>query len=236
MKRLCSPGRLPVSSRRQKVVLPASVKQKRYRHEFRTRFCEGLLARRVLIAEGATEASALPAVARRLSELNASTYASLEALGVSVLDAGSETQIADLAGLYKSLGKETFAICDKQPAARKAAIEAVVKLLFMHGEADFEDLVIKNTTQAAMERFASSLEWPPHLKAKYPNLNQGTAAALGEYFNWSKGNWGLADFLAQCTEAEVPQWLREVCIALKGMCQPPAAPAPAPIEKPKPKA
>ncbi len=50
--------------------LPDSVKPKRYRQEFRTRFCEGLLARRIMIAEGATEAAALPAVCRRLAELN----------------------------------------------------------------------------------------------------------------------------------------------------------------------
>jgi putative ATP-dependent endonuclease of OLD family len=38
------------------IELPASIKHKRYRQEFRTRFCEGLLARRILLAEGATEA------------------------------------------------------------------------------------------------------------------------------------------------------------------------------------
>jgi len=37
------------------IQLPDSIKQKRYRQEFHTRFWEGLLARRVLIAEGATE-------------------------------------------------------------------------------------------------------------------------------------------------------------------------------------
>jgi putative ATP-dependent endonuclease of the OLD family len=209
------------------VVLPDSVKQKRYRQEFRTRFCEGLLARRVLVAEGATEATAIPAVARRLSELNPAIYASLESLGISVLDAGSETQIADLAGLYRKLGKETFAICDKQPNDRKVAIEAAVKMLFMHGESGFEDLVLKNTTQAALERFAVSLQWPPHLLSKYPDLKKNTGAALADYFDWSKGNWGLADYLAQCSEAEIPKWLREVCLALKGQCQaPPAVPPP----------
>jgi putative ATP-dependent endonuclease of OLD family len=202
------------------VVLPESVKQKRYRQEFRTRFCEALLSRRVLVAEGATEATALPAAARRLSELKPETYASLEALGVSVLDAGSETQIADLAGLYRSLGKETFAICDKQPDVRKAAITANVKSLFMHGETGFEKLVLKNSTDAALQRFASSLEWPSHLQTKYPDLKKDTADALSDYFSWSKGNWGLADFLAQCAEAEIPAWVREVCIALKASCQP----------------
>ena len=51
------------------VNLPESVKHKRYRQEFRTRFCEGLLSRRMLLAEGATEATAFPAVARRLKVL-----------------------------------------------------------------------------------------------------------------------------------------------------------------------
>jgi putative ATP-dependent endonuclease of OLD family len=210
------------------VVLPNSVKQKRYRQEFRTRFCEGLLARRVLIAEGATEAAVLPAVARRLSELNPAVYASLEALGVAVVDAGSDSQISDLAALYKNLGKQTFAMCDKQSPEREAAVQALVKLLFMHAETDLEKLVMKNTTQAALERFAASLDWPLHLKQKYPDLAQNTAAALSDYFSWSKGNWGLADYLAQCTEAEIPEWLRQVCLALKGVCQPGAAPASGP--------
>jgi putative ATP-dependent endonuclease of OLD family len=96
------------------IALPDSVKHKRYRQEFRTRFCEGLLSRRVLIAEGATEATSFPVAARRLSELNPAIYSSLEALGVCVIDAGSESQIADLASLYKSLGKLSLATEGKE--------------------------------------------------------------------------------------------------------------------------
>lgn len=209
-----------------RIVLPESVKLKRYRQQFRTRFCEGLLARRVLVAEGATEAAALPAAARRLSELNPATYASLDALGISVLDAGSENQIADLARLYKNLGKETFALCDKQVEGNKKAIEVEVKALFMHGEPGLEDLIFKNTTQTALQQFAASLEWPPHLKSKYPDVKKDTVAALADYFAWSKGNWGLADYLAQCTELEIPKWLRDVCIELKALCQLPATQPP----------
>ena len=217
-----------------KVVLPNSIKHKRYRQEFRSRFCESLLARRILIAEGATEAAAIPAAARRLAELNPSTYASLESLGVSVLDAGSDSQIADLAMLYKSLGKDTFAFCDKQSPEQEAKISGAVTKLFMHTEKDFEDLVLKNTTQAALERFASALEWPPHLKTKYPDLKKGTGAALTDYFNRSKGNWGMADFLAQCSETEIPKWLRDACLALKMQCQSPATAAePAPATNPQ---
>ena len=209
-----------------KIALPDSVKHKRYRHEFRTRFCEGLLSRRVLIAEGAAEASSFPVAARRLAELNPATYASLEALGVCVIDAGTENQIADLAGLYRKLGKRTFAICDKQTAAAEAAIEAQVERLFMHDEKGIEDLILKNTVQAALERFAEALNWPPHLLAKYPDPKAQAVAALKEYFGWSKGNLGIAEFLAQCAENEIPLWLRETCAALKALCDPLPPPSP----------
>lgn len=200
------------------VQLPASVKAKRYRQEFRTRFCEGLLARRVLIAEGATEAAAFPVACRRLSELDGDTYLSLEAMGVCAVDAGSENNITDMAKLYRDLGKRTYAICDSQDAAHEAAIAAQVDLLLMHKEKGFEDLVLKNTTEAALKRFAAALEWPAHLTAKFPDPEVQAFEALGEYFVWAKANWGIADFLAQCDENEIPQWLREACIALKEAC------------------
>ncbi|NEI88305.1 AAA family ATPase, partial [Rhizobium leguminosarum] len=216
------------------IELPASVKHKRYRQEFRTKFCEGLLSRRVVIAEGATEATSLPAVARRLSELNAATYTSIEALGICVIDAGSETQIADVAGLYKSLGKRTFAICDLQTPAAEKEIRETVEELFMHGEKGIEDLVLKNTTQAAMERFAGVVDWPQHILEKYPAHKTQARDALREYFRWSKGTWGIADFLAQCEEADVPAFFRDACVRLKELCEPPAAAPPPPPAAPPP--
>ncbi len=202
------------------IVLPDSVKPKRYRQEFRTRFCEGLLARRILVAEGATEAAAFPVVCRRLAELNPDTYSSLEALGICTIDAGGATNIPDLAKLYRDLGKRTFSICDKQNDGHKALIETQVELLLMHTEKGFEDLVLKNTTDDALKRYTKLIDWPPHLTAKYPDTEAVAHAALSDYFGWTKANWGIADFLAQCTEAEIPQWLRDACIGLKAACTP----------------
>ena len=68
------------------VVLPKSIKLKAYRQNFRIRFSEGLLARRILVGEGATEASAFPVVCRRLAELKSDTYSSLEALGICTIE------------------------------------------------------------------------------------------------------------------------------------------------------
>ncbi len=204
------------------IELPASVKPKRYRQEFRTRFCEALLSRRVLLAEGATEAATFPAAARRLSELDPNTYSSFEALGICTVDAGGDSQIADLGKLYVSLGKAVYAVCDQQTPASQATIEASVTKLFMHGESDIEKLVLKNTTQAALERFIDAIQWPPHLITACPNPKSNPVDALGKFFEWSKGNLGLAEFIAQCNEAEIPEWIRQMCRDLRDLCQPPA--------------
>lgn len=202
------------------VNLPKSVKLKRYRQEFRTRFCEGLLTRRILLAEGATEATAFPVAARRLAELDPTKYSSLEALGICTIDAGTESQIADLAGLYRGLGKSVYAVCDKQTAVNEEAIKAQVDDLFMHNEKGIEDLVLNNATTEALERFADQLSWPPHLSHKYPDIKANVVNALSDYFSWSKGNWGLADYLAQCTEDDIPKWICETCIRLRELSQP----------------
>ena len=182
------------------VTLPDSIKLKVYRQNFRIRFSEGLLARRILVGEGATEAAAFPTVCRRLAELNPDTYSSLEALGICTVDAGSQNSIPDIAQLFRKLGKRVFAICDKQDATNKALIEAQVDVLLMHDENGFEDLVLKNTNNDALDRFAKLVDWPPHLTAKYPDVGAATHAALRDYFRWTKANWGVADFLAQCSE------------------------------------
>lgn len=213
------------------IALPESVKHKRYRQDFRTKFCEGLLARRVLIAEGDTEAAALPVVARRLSDLNPATYSSIEGLGITVISAKTETQIADLGRLYAGLGKRVFALCDLQTAEAQQAIEAEVEQLFMHPEKGIEDLVLKNTTLEAMNRFSQSLAWPPHLAAKHAGADVNMIDALMDYFQWSKGNWGIADFLAQCSEAEIPLWFRQTCARLRQLCDPPPPP---PVADPAP--
>jgi len=173
----------------------------------------------MMVAEGATEAASFPLVCRRLAELKPDTYSSLEALGICTIDAGGDTNIPELAKLYRNIGKRTFAICDRQSDAQKALIEAEVETLFMHDEKGFEDLVLKNTTHDALKRFTKLIDWPQHLQQEYPDPEAHAQDALSEYFCWKKADWGVADFLAQCSEDEIPQWLRDVCTALKRICE-----------------
>ena len=200
--------------------LPANIKLKRYRQEFRTRFCEGLLSRRVLVAEGATEADSIPLVFRRLAELNPDVYSSLEALGICTVDAGGEGNIPGVASLYKDLGKQVFSFCDLQNEENKAKIDAVVQCNYMHNQKGFESFVIINSPVAALNRFIDAIEWPVHLATKYPQPKNNPTESLGDFFKDNKGTWGIADFLAQCNEDEIPKWLREVCVHIKSVCEP----------------
>ena len=210
------------------VTLPNSVKHKRYRQEFRTRFCEGLLSRRLLLAEGATEAAAFPVAARRLAEISPNKYSSLEALGICTIDAGSDSQLADLSDFYRSLGKTVFAVCDKQTPAAQKRIEKQVDRLFMHDFDDFEELIMQHVSADALIAFADAIAWPPHLVSKHPNRHANIRAAVSDYFSWSKGDWGVADFISGCSEDQIPPWVRDVCSELKTICEAESADTPNP--------
>jgi putative ATP-dependent endonuclease of OLD family len=202
----------------KKVVLPGSIKPKFYRQNFRTVFCEGLLSRRVLLAEGATEAIAFPAVARRLAILRPEEFKTLESIGVCTIDAGSESKIIAMAGLYRGLGKEVICACDAQDAAAKAGMEAALDLVLMHGETGFERLVLAGTTEVAMERYIDSITWPQALQAQYPDPKADLANAMQTYLSKYKGEGVAADFLVQCEFEEIPVWIRESCLAIQQFC------------------
>ena len=201
------------------VALPDSIKPKVYRQDFRTRFCEALLASRVLIVEGTTEAAAIPAAARRLSELDPSTYAPLEALGLAIVDAGSDSKIAPFAELFNDLGKTVFGLCDKQAPEVEADLRNTLSRLFMHNETGFEDLVLQNTPRVAKCRFAASLDWPRHIAQRFPNRATDPEPALRAYFLSSKGTGGIAEFLSGCAVGEIPEWICDVCHDLRLLCR-----------------
>jgi putative ATP-dependent endonuclease of OLD family len=57
------------------------------------------------------------------------------------------------------------------------------------------------------------------LQTKYPNPKDDRINALFDYFSWSKGNWGIAEFLSQCSEDEIPEWIKETCKELRALCE-----------------
>jgi putative ATP-dependent endonuclease of the OLD family len=208
---------------------PPAVKPKAYRTEFRTRFCEALLARRVLITEGRTEYDAFPAAARRLHELQPDNFQSLEAIGIALVNANTDSQIAPLGEHFAKLGKVVFAVFDKQDATKKADIEARIPHVFEAPEKSFEKVLLNGTAETALRRYALALvadgEWPSHLANQTPTDTmslEGLRDALYGYLAWSKGAGGAADLLGQCALDEMPKFIVETLTSIQEILKPPS--------------
>lgn len=220
---------------------PPTIKPKAYKAEFRARFCEALLAKYVLIVEGRTEFDALPAAARRLHSLYPSHFKPLEALGVAVIDARADSQVAPLGQFFRSLGKTVFAVFDMQEPVQRAQIKAAIDHPFESSARGFEDLVIQNTKEIALRRYADSVvaanEWPQHLMDLLPTPHADLAAiqnSLRQYFSWAKGSGDAGDLLVSCQNGEempeyVWQTLQRIFFIVEPAPPPPPPPPPPPV-------
>lgn len=206
---------------------PDTIKRKQFKEQFRKKYCEALLSKRVLIAEGRTEYDSIPVAARRLNELDSSKYSSLEALGISIIDAETDSQIEPIGKLLKSLGKIVYAIYDKQEDMQSAKIIAAVDKGFESPVKTFEKLVLDGVPAARLNTFAVSLvtdgEWPSHITPN-PTTTSDVAdikTVLEKYFGWSKGSAGTANLLETCTLDEFPEFIKSTIEAIKIHSAPP---------------
>ena len=202
--------------------LPPNVKLKSYKEEFRRRFCEALLARRVLIAEGRTEYDAWSVAAKKLNKFKPKKYKTLSNLGVAVINAETDSQIASLGEFFKSLDKDVFAVFDHQSDENKEKIIASGVIAFEAQHKGFEDVIIEQASEDALRRFAKWVskpsEWPDHLKELKPAENdelENIKKSLRKYFRWGKGSGTAAKFISQCKKAsEIPIFIRKTLASI----------------------
>ncbi len=216
-----------------RVVLPNNLKLKVFRDGFRTRFCEALLARRVLVVEGKTELVAYSAAARRAAEFEPQTYDRLDTLGWVPFDAGSQTAVADFARFFRGLGKMTATIFDQQVPAAKAVIQAACDQAYEQPYPGFEALLSAEVPAEMQASFVGWFnaqgEWPPALANVLPPAGS-PQAAFAALFLHKKGADYLTVFFEQCSGlGHLPPTMRAILSALKAMAAPPPPPrVPAP--------
>ncbi len=198
------------------IELPSNLKYKRYRQDFRNRFAESLLSRRIFIAEGATEAGAYSTAARKLAEVNSDIYSSLENLGMSICDAGSDSQIATLGAFFRKLGKETYSVFDLQETKEELEIRDNVDYPYMSPYKGMEKMMIEEfdieMAKTYMTELINENNWPTHLAQRHPSpidTDETLKAAFLDYFKDDKGSGRIADFLSQCTEAQIPKFIKD---------------------------
>lgn len=206
------------------------IKPKKYRTEFRSRFCEALLARRVLITEGITEYDAFSSATRRLHDLHPEEFNNLESLGIAIINAETDSQIAPLAELFNKLGKDTFAVFDKQTIpTQKTDIETNVSHHYESPYTTCEELILSETPENILRSFAISLVndgyWPSHLNVplKIPTITMtliNLKSVLYEYFKLVKGEKGIADLIDICSKDEMPKYIVDTLLSIQEIIQP----------------
>jgi len=218
------------------VTLPDNLKLKIFRDGFRTRFCEALLARRVMVVEGKTELVAYSTVARRAAELAPANYQRLDALGWVPFDAGGQTAVASFATFFRGLGKTVATIFDQQEPADLAAIAAVCDAAFEQPYAGFEHLLaaeVSGPMQTWFVRwFVEAGEWPRALYHLVPPPNSPDDAyrvPFVELFKHKKGDDYLTVFFEQCQIGHFPPTMLRIITALRNMVIPPPVVAVPPI-------
>ena len=216
------------------VILPDNLKLKIFRDGFRTRFCEALLARRVIVVEGKTELVAYSAVARRAAELDPATYQRLDALGWVPFDAAGQSAVASFASFFRSLGKTVATIFDQQQPVERAAIIASCDAAFEQPYAGFEHLLRAEIAPAMqtwfVRWFVAAGEWPQALRHLVPAAGAADDAygqAFHELFMHKKGDDYLTVFFEQCQVGHFPATMMATIAALKQMVTPPPPAPPA---------
>ncbi|MCC8959484.1 AAA family ATPase [Bradyrhizobium sp. Pear77] len=215
------------------IALPDNLKLKSFRDGFRTRFCEALLARRVIVVEGKTELVAYSAAARKAAEIDPANYERLDTLGWVPFDAGGQSGVAPFAAFFRGLGKSVASIFDEQERAARDAIVASCDAPFEQPYAGFEHLLSAEVwvgAQAWFVRFlVESNEWPPALNDTLPfpgSPDDAYRDAFLALFKHKKGDDFLTIFFEHCGLTNFPQTMLRTIAALKGMALPPAPPAP----------
>ncbi|MEZ4927913.1 MAG: AAA family ATPase [Saprospiraceae bacterium] len=201
---------------------PDIIKPKAFSLEFRKRFAEALLARRVLIAEGKTETLAYPIAAKRLSQLSHEVYQSLDSLGIAVFNAETDSQVEASADLFKRLGKRVYAVFDNQEDKKVSErIKAVTDIAFESPYKGFEDLLLNETQESALRRFVSTSiaqgNWPQHLYNRIPTEAsplEDVKTSLKELFKWAKGRGDVKLLLWESTLEEMPETIKDVILKL----------------------
>lgn len=143
------------------------VKPKTYRAQ-RRQFAEAILSKAVIVVEGATEASLLPAVSAVLEASRPGKYTHLDLAGVSIYEADGDGDVPRFGPVFRALGKVPFGLIDKQ--ASSLTDETTSKLesyetFWESPEKGLEKLLTTQMTIAVLRRFLDDVS----ARSDYPS-------------------------------------------------------------------
>lgn len=216
-----------------RIDLPPELKHKVFMQGMRTRFSEALLARRIVVCEGRSEAMAYAYLAKRGATADPSAFSRMDTDGWAVFDAEGEGNVASFARFFKALGKSVATVFDAQPADRLEEITAASDLAFEQPHAGFEDLLVSEVPESAKRAFVASLqssgEWPTHIDGPADATDVELDRSLRTLLKKTKGEGVAMHLLSTLGVDDYPPTMRAT---LDGIREFTRRPAPVPEVQP----
>jgi putative ATP-dependent endonuclease of OLD family len=202
----------------------SGVKPKTYRTE-RRQFAEAILSKAVIVVEGSTEASLLPAVSAVLERSRKGKYTHLDLAGVSIYEADGDGDVPRFGPLFRALGKVPFGFIDKQATLFSAEATEKLASYQQHWESPekgIEKLLTEQMPIEVLRRFLDAVSARPDYpteKAPYgPSTpDEKIRAVAFDALRARKGEaHGYAAMLIEhChSEAELPEFFRSSLLSI----------------------
>lgn len=218
-----------------KVALPADFKLKRYRDN-RRQFAEAVLARAVLVVEGATEAAVFHAVADVLDrDPTVGDYLHLDLAGISIFDAGNDVSVPVFAPVFADMGKPAFGMHDTPANPLEPGLMAKAARFTRYEVIPYsgiEALLVAEIPIDVQKRFAATATTRPDYPSGVASLpktasDEEVREHVCQLLKARKGhNDGYAALLvAECSgQAELPASLANFLTAIDAGLRPPESP------------
>lgn len=196
------------------IKLPAGMKAKNYRQNFRRAIAEAMLGQGVIVGEGITEQDALLVVAQKMEDNDPALFP-LDVAGLCVINADGDGNLEKLGAFFKEIGTPAFAFFDrkKRTDAEIATLQASYVVAKEIQQKGAEVLMAEETPLDRQWQYLEALRAEdtdgrfgiPAARPADDELRKLTTSTL----KGLKGEGGAAKLLQLCAVAELPKTITD---------------------------
>lgn len=202
-----------------RIKLPAGMKAKNYRQNFRRILAEAMLGRGVIVGEGITEQDALQVVAQKMEEHDSALFP-LDVAGLCIINAEGDGNLDKLGAFFKEIGLPAFAFFDRKNRTNEeiAALEGNYTIAKEITQKGAEALMAAEVPLDRQWQYLEILRGEdadgrfkiPAARPADDTIRGLTAATL----KGLKGDSGAARLLELCDVGELPQTITAFLTAI----------------------
>jgi putative ATP-dependent endonuclease of OLD family len=190
----------------------------------RRQLAEAVLARGVIVAEGATECQVLSTASLALEGFKADgSYDPFDLTGISLFDAGGRGEVPKWGPFFAALGKKAFAFYDIPPAAWSADEQTKLGSYALNRQtphSGLENLLSAEIPIATLMRFLTTVsgldDCPLDFPANHANLGEADVrTAIRNILRQRKGDGYATHLIEHCvSQQELPATIVEFLTAI----------------------